>query len=119
MDFAFSSGQEMLRGAARDYLADRYPIDRVITLIDSEDGWDPKSWREIAELGWLDRDLGFLEQAVIFEETGYALFPGPYFSTIGLAWPLLDDDLADAVASGERSATVATDRNFVPDLGIV
>lgn len=119
MDFAFSAEQEMLRAAARDYLTDRYPIDRVISLIDSDEGWDPKSWREIADLGWLDRDLGFLEQAVIFEETGYALFPAPYFSTVGLSWPLLDDELADAVSAGDRSVTVATDRNFVPDLGIV
>ena len=119
MDFAFSSEQEMLREAAHDYLADRYPIERVIALIDSDEGWDPKSWREIAELGWLDRDLGFLEQAVIFEEAGYALFPAPYFATVGLAWPLLDDELAGAVSNGERSVTLATDRNFVPDLGIV
>ena len=119
MDFAFSPEQDMLRAAARDYLADRFPIERVISLIDSEEGWDPKSWREIAELGWLDRDLGFLEHAVLFEETGYALLPAPYFATVGLAWPLLDDQLADAVSSGERSVTVALDRQFVPDLGLV
>jgi len=40
VDFAFSEEQEMLRSAARDWLADRYPIDRVVALADG-DGWDP------------------------------------------------------------------------------
>ena len=51
MDFAFSTEQEMLRQAARDYLTDRFPIDRVVALAGSDEGWDPKSWRELSELG--------------------------------------------------------------------
>ncbi|HVA60480.1 MAG TPA: acyl-CoA dehydrogenase [Mycobacteriales bacterium] len=107
MDFAFSDEQEMLRAAARAYLADRYTPERVIELADSPDGWDPASWQALANLGWLEPDLGVLEHAVLFEETGAALYPGPFFSTIGLAGPALPEDLAAAVARGERSATVA------------
>jgi alkylation response protein AidB-like acyl-CoA dehydrogenase len=105
MDFAFSEEQELLRAAARDYLADRYPADRVVTLAD--DGWDRTAWRELADLGWLDPDLGLLEHAVIAEETGNALLPAPWWSTMGLAWPLLDDELRAGVSAGERSATLA------------
>jgi alkylation response protein AidB-like acyl-CoA dehydrogenase len=134
MDFAFSEEQELLRAAARDYLSDRYPIDRVVSLIDSDEGWDPQSWDELARLGWLDRDLGPLEHAVIAEEAGYALYPGPLWSTLGLARPaghdgsqpatlaiaepggpiLLAD--ADAVTTKVDGDRVTGRKIFVPDL---
>jgi alkylation response protein AidB-like acyl-CoA dehydrogenase len=107
MDFAFSDEQEQLRAAARDYLADRYPAARVVSLADSKAGWDPSSWRELADLGWLDPDLGLLEHAVLAEETGNALLPAPWWCSIGLAWPLLDEELRKAISAGERSATLA------------
>src|SRR4051794_5052129 len=59
-------------------------------------------------MGWLDPDLGVLEHAVLAEETGFGLLPAPLFATVGLAWPLLDDELRAGVASGERSATIAS-----------
>jgi alkylation response protein AidB-like acyl-CoA dehydrogenase len=89
VDFAFSEEQEMLRAAAREWLADRYPVDRVAELADSDAGWDPGSWRELAELGWLDPELDLLEHAVLAEEAGRALLPGPWFSSVGLAGPAL------------------------------
>jgi alkylation response protein AidB-like acyl-CoA dehydrogenase len=102
MDFAFSEEQELLRESARDYLGDRYPVDRVIELANSDAGWDPKAWDELARLGWLDRDLGLLEHAVIAEETGRALFPGPLWSTLGLARPAgYDGDLPATLAYAE------------------
>ncbi|MBA3525101.1 MAG: acyl-CoA dehydrogenase, partial [Geodermatophilaceae bacterium] len=70
MDFAFAEEQDMLRAAARGWLADRYPPDRVADLADSPDGWDTGSWRELQRLGWLDSDLGMLEYAVLAEEAG-------------------------------------------------
>lgn len=87
MDFAFSEEQEALRAAARQYLADRFPLDRVAGLADSKTGWDPGSWKELSELGWLDAELGPLEHAVLAEEAGYALYPGPLWTTIGLTRP--------------------------------
>jgi alkylation response protein AidB-like acyl-CoA dehydrogenase len=107
MDFAFSDDQELLRAAARDYLADRFGAERMVTLAESGPGWDPASWAQLAELGWLDAELGLLEHAVLAEETGAVLLPAPWFSTVGLAWPLLDDELRAAVSAGERSATLA------------
>ena len=50
MDFAFTDEQEELRAQARSFLAERYPVERVAELEDSEEGWDPGSWRELAEL---------------------------------------------------------------------
>ncbi len=91
MDFAFSDEQEMLRKAARQWLADRYPVDRVAALADSDAGWDPAVWPELTELGWLDPELSLLELAVLAEEAGYALLPAPWLCTVGLALPAYGD----------------------------
>jgi alkylation response protein AidB-like acyl-CoA dehydrogenase len=88
VDYSFSVEQEMLRDAAREWLSDRYDAVRVAELADSEAGWDPASWAELGRLGWLDDDLGVLELAVLAEETGYALYPGPWWSTVALAAPV-------------------------------
>ena len=127
MHFAFTPEQEALRSEARRWLDERYPPERVAELADSEAGWDPASWAELAELGWLGvsvaedeggAGLGFLEEAVLFEELGRALYPGPYFSTVALALPRLDTDDRAAVAAGEArwSAQVG---GLVPDLALV
>jgi alkylation response protein AidB-like acyl-CoA dehydrogenase len=107
MDFAFSEEQELLRASARDYLTDRFPAERVVALAESAAGWDPATWKELADMGWLDPSLGLLEHAVLAEETGHALMPAPWFSTVALAGPLLDDELREAVGAGERSVTLA------------
>jgi alkylation response protein AidB-like acyl-CoA dehydrogenase len=107
VDFAFSEEQELLRASVRDYLRDRFGDERIVALAESDAGWDPATWKELAGMGWLDPSLGLLEHAVIAEEAGYALLPAPWFSTVALAWPLLDDSLRDAVSTGERSVTLA------------
>ena len=132
MDFAFSEEQELLRAAARDYLADRWPADRVVATADADPAFDAGTWKELAGMGWLDQSLGMLEHAVLAEETAYALLPAPWFATVALAGPVLDDELRDAVGSGERAVTLATDGNvtatgdtvtgafrFVPDAASV
>jgi alkylation response protein AidB-like acyl-CoA dehydrogenase len=127
MRFAFTDDQESLRREARAFLAERYPPERVAELADSEPGWDEASWRELAELGWLGvsvaeehggAGLGFLEEAVLFEELGRALYPGPYFATIALALPALPPELQAEVAAGEARWSAEVD-GLVPDLGSV
>jgi alkylation response protein AidB-like acyl-CoA dehydrogenase len=138
MDFAFSEEQELLRAAARDYLTDRYPVDRVIQLVEGEPGWDPASWGELDQLGWLDAELGVLEHAVLAEETGHALYPGPMWSTLALARPAGYDgegpatlavaepdgvqSLADADAvttKADAEGALTGHKVFVPDLAVV
>lgn len=118
MDFAFTEEQEMLRNQARTFLDEKFPIDRVAAIAtgegDADD--DDMSWGELAELGWVGLSvpeadggagMSFLEESVLFEETGRALYPGPFFSTIGLTLPLLSGDLLQAVLAGERTTTLA------------
>lgn len=109
MDFAFSEEQEMLRTAARSWLSAHYPAERPAMLADSAPGWDPESWRELSALGWLDPDLGMLEYAVLAEEAGYALYPGPWWSTVALAGPVLG-------ALPAEPTTLAWAEDGAPDL---
>jgi alkylation response protein AidB-like acyl-CoA dehydrogenase len=127
MHFAFTAEQEALRADARRWLDERYPPERVAELADSDAGWDPVSWAELAELGWLGvsvaeeeggAGLGFLEEAVLLEELGRALYPGPYFSTVVLALPGLPADERSRVAAGEVRWSALVD-GLVPDLEIV
>ena len=125
MDFAFSAEQQMLRAAARDYLTDRYPFERVVEVADGELGSDPAAWPQLVELGWVGLSvpeghggagMSFLDEVVLFEEAGRALLPAPYFATVGLALPALAaaapagggaDTLLTGVLAGERTATLA------------
>ncbi|MFP5351707.1 MAG: acyl-CoA dehydrogenase family protein [Actinomycetota bacterium] len=117
MDFAFSEEQQMLRDSARGFLQSKFTPERVAELADSDEGWDRASWGEIAELGWLGLSVpednggagfGFIEEAVVFEELGRALYPGPYFSTVGLALPaLIGSDALEKVVSGDSVVTFA------------
>ena len=111
MDFAFTEEQEQLRQEARSFLAQN----------------PEPQWSQLAELGWLGvsipeehggAGLGFLEEAVLFEELGRALYAGPYFSTIGLALPALRDEQLARVASGEERWSAEVD-GLVPDLAAV
>lgn len=131
----------MLRAAARSWLQAQYPTDRPASLADSADGWDPRSWQELEALGWLDPELGTLEYAVLAEEAGYALYPGPWWSTVALAGPILGGlpdepttlawaedgapDLRSAAASSTMTAsrtddawTLSGTKLRVPDLAI-
>jgi alkylation response protein AidB-like acyl-CoA dehydrogenase len=125
--FAFTPDQEALRTEARRYLEQRFPAERVAELADSEEGWDPSSWGELAELGWIGvsvpedeggAGLSFLEEAVLLEELGRALYPGPYFSTVALALPALPADDRARVAAGEARWSAEVD-GLVPDLALV
>jgi alkylation response protein AidB-like acyl-CoA dehydrogenase len=128
MDFAFTDEQEQLRSEARTFLADRYPADRVAELADSDAGWEPSSWQELAELGWIGvsvpeeaggAGLGFLDEAVLFEELGRALYPGPYFSTVALALPELPAELQREAIEGKTRWSASLDGSLVPDLALV
>jgi alkylation response protein AidB-like acyl-CoA dehydrogenase len=108
MDFTFTPEQDALREQARAFLAAN----------------PEPSWKELAELGWTgvsiaEEDGGagltFVEEAVLFEELGRALYHGPYFSTVAVALPALPGDLRAEVAAGDASWTLALGP-LVPDL---
>jgi alkylation response protein AidB-like acyl-CoA dehydrogenase len=120
-EFVFTSEQKDLRSAVREVLADRSDEAAVRKLADSESGYDANLWARLGgELGVLGlavpEELGgaggtLVDQAVVAEEFGAALLPGPVLGTVGLAIPALvalggDEVLADLVA-GTRTASLA------------
>lgn len=115
MDFAFSDEQQLLRSAARRFLDEQYPLDRLPQIIDNTDtadgepGWAQQSWKQLADLGWLDAELSLLDHIVVFEETGSGLLAAPLFSTLALALPAIEaqSELREAVAAGELRLTLA------------
>ncbi len=90
MDFGFTPEQELLRRTARDLLTDRAPMARVRQMIADDSGLDDADWRRMAALGWQGlvvpeqyggAGLGLLELAIVLEEMGRALLPGPFLAT--------------------------------------
>lgn len=118
MDFAFSEEQGMLAGQVKAFLADKSPLERVAELAESSEGWDRTTWQQIAELGLIGLSapessggsgMTFLDEAVVLEEMGSALYPGPYFSSVVLAQPALErsPELLSQLVAGEITATLA------------
>ncbi len=125
MKLAYSTEQQELRESVRRFLADRMPLPRVRELMDSDDGTDEKVWNYAgSQLGLqgiaIPEQYGgagftFIEQAIVLEELGAALYPGPYLASAVLAATALlaspdeaaKQDLLPGIASGETVATLA------------
>ena len=124
MDLAFSEEQEMLKKMARDFLTDKFPKTAVKEIEESELGYSPEIWKEMAELGWMGlvfpeeyggAEMTFLDLAMLLEEMGRACLPGPYFSTVVLGGlPILDagseeqkQEYLPKIANGEAIFTLA------------
>jgi alkylation response protein AidB-like acyl-CoA dehydrogenase len=128
VEFALNDDQLALQRSVREFLDARYPIERIVEIEDGS-GWDPAWWREVAELGWMgisvpDSEgglgLGFLEEMIVLEELGRAVFPGPAFSTVALALPALrrNTELLEPVVQGARAATLAWAGEAVSELEV-
>ena len=125
MNFAFSEEQEELRKIVRDFLNAKSSEATVRELMETESGYDPAVWSQLAEqLGvqsliipeeFGGQGFGYVELIVVLEEMGRRLLCAPFFSTVALATNALlssGDDAAKAdylpgIASGETIATLA------------
>src|SRR3990172_8734116 len=100
MNFTFAEEQEMLKKMARDFLTDKCPKTAVKQMQESEKGYSPELWQEMAVLGWMGlvlpeqyggTEMSFLDLTVLLEEMGRAVLPGPFISTVVLgALPILE-----------------------------
>ena len=84
MRFSLTPEQEAFRETARRFLSDRV---RVRDAIELPGAHDLELWKSIAAMGWLGVDvpeeyggqgLTFVETALLAEEAGRALLPGPF-----------------------------------------
>jgi alkylation response protein AidB-like acyl-CoA dehydrogenase len=122
-DFAWTGDHDLLRVTARRLLGERCPMREVRRLAADQSGFDRALWRELAELGWTGlhlperfggAGLDPLSMAVVLEEAGRALYPGPLLATAlgGLAIaragaPEQAARLLPDVAAGRTIATLA------------
>jgi alkylation response protein AidB-like acyl-CoA dehydrogenase len=124
MDFSLSSDQELIKDSARKFIENECPRTLVRELNLSEKGYDPGMWRKMADLGWMGLALpeeyggvggGVIDLALVMEEMGRGLLPGPFFPTVAAcAFPILSFGTAaqkekylPPIASGEALWSLA------------
>src|SRR4051794_32634640 len=125
MSMTFSSEQNELRSSVRRFLELKSSSAEVRRLMETEEGYDPAVWSQMAEqLGLQGLALpeeyggsgyGFIEQVAVLEEMGRALLCAPYFATVVLAATALlqsgdeaaQKDLLPGIADGSTIATLA------------
>jgi alkylation response protein AidB-like acyl-CoA dehydrogenase len=126
MNFAFSEEQEAFRETLRRYCTERLGIAEVRRLMETPDGFDRDTWKQMAaELGLQGlaipeecggQGFGFLELGIALEELGRELAGGPFFATTCLAARAIAHAGDEAqrrewlprIASGEAIATLAS-----------
>jgi alkylation response protein AidB-like acyl-CoA dehydrogenase len=124
MDFELNEEQRILKKSAHDFLAKECPKGLARELDKSDEGYSPELWQKMADLGWMGLIIpeeydgiggSFLDLVVLFEEMGYNICPGPFFSTVVLGGlPILaagseeqKKDFLPRIARGEIKLTLA------------
>ncbi len=91
MDFNFTEEQTMIRDSLSRLIREKYDFDTRRGVVQSEAGWSPEFWAQLAELGLLmapfseeDGGLGggAIDAMVVMEEFGKGLVVEPYIPTI-------------------------------------
>ena len=94
MQFGLSESQQILKDTARKFFAGESPIAAVRKAMETDTAYDAALWTKLAEQGFTGiiapeeyggMGLGKVELILLMEEAGYALLPGPFFSTVALA----------------------------------
>jgi acyl-CoA dehydrogenase len=94
MDFGLSEEQEELQRSARRFLDEECPPAFVRETTRDAEGFSRRLHRRMAELGWTGLivpeshggvGLGMLDMALLLEEMGRAVVPGPFIASSLLA----------------------------------
>jgi alkylation response protein AidB-like acyl-CoA dehydrogenase len=119
--YALSEAQEDLRGVVRRFLEERSPIADVRRELESERGWSPELWKQMAlELGLPGvaipeaqggSGLGAVELGLVMAELGRSLACAPYLSSAVLAAGALRH-VASAAEQAERLAAIAVGTTY-------
>jgi alkylation response protein AidB-like acyl-CoA dehydrogenase len=124
MQFGLTESQKILKDNARKFFSVECPIAEVRRLMETDTAYDPALWSKMAEQGFtgiiFPEEVGGLglskvELILLMEEMGYALVPGPFFSTVVLAGSVLDacgnadqkKKYLEPICQGKARATVA------------
>ena len=91
MDFNFTDEQNMVRDSLSRLVREQYDFDTRRSVIESESGWRPEIWAQLAELGlfgmpFSEADGGFggsaIDSLIVMEEFGKGLVVEPYVPTV-------------------------------------
>jgi alkylation response protein AidB-like acyl-CoA dehydrogenase len=124
LDFGFSEEQEMLRDAAKRFLADNCSTKFVRQMMAHETAHDLGFWQKLVGQGWpgllIPEQYGgtngtFLDMTVVIEEMGKALIPGPFYAAALMGAPAfveggsegLKKEFLPKIAEGKFIATLA------------
>ncbi len=128
MDFSFNDEQREIQASAKRLMEETATLDRVVELAESDAGYSPEAYAQLADLGWTGLHvpeefggvgLSHVELIVVLEKMGESLYPSPFFASVCLAANALiegarsaelsDDNAAllAAIAAGETTATLA------------
>lgn len=123
MDFGEELEQRLLRENCRAFFGERFPIAEARRLQNSGAGLPRALWEEVAAMGWVGCALPeaygggestLMEAAIIAEEMGRALLPGPFVETVAGALLLLDaaapqvkEQVIPGLASGRGTLALA------------
>jgi len=123
MELEFSEDQQELRSTVRSFLERECPTTLVRAVV--EKGAQPDElWAQMVDLGWPaltvpeeygGLGLGFIELAVVAEELGRAVAPGPFLATVTQFVPAVrntgtsdqQQKFLGLVASGDVTGTFA------------
>ena len=99
MNFELSEEQRLLKDSAERFVRENCTLDRRRALVDGEPGYSERSWRQMAELGWLGVNVpeeyggtggGPVETMVLMEAFGAGLALEPYFPSVVLGAGLVE-----------------------------
>ncbi len=91
MQFGLNESQQILQTNARRFFAAECPMSEVRRIAESSTDYDATLWQKMADQGYMGAifpeeygglGLGMVELALLMEEMGRALVPGPFMSTL-------------------------------------
>jgi alkylation response protein AidB-like acyl-CoA dehydrogenase len=98
MYLALTDEQRLLAQTVHSFITKELPPSKVRELMATKDTFDEHLWQKMAEQGWMSVTVpsefggmadSWLTVAVLFEELGWGMVPGPFLATVGFAAPVL------------------------------
>ena len=131
MDITLSKAQLDIAKEARRFLKKECPPEFIREMFENEKGYTDNLWSKIVDVDWLSMcipeayggmGMDLLDLVLVLEETGRALMPTPFFSTVSLGAETImacgsekqKKELLPKIADGELIATLAL---YEPDGG--
>jgi alkylation response protein AidB-like acyl-CoA dehydrogenase len=131
MDITLSKAQQDIAKEARRFLKKECPSEFVREMFEDERGYTDALWSKIVGIDWLamcipeqygGMGMDLLDLVMVFEETGRALMPGPFFTTVSLGGETImacgsesqKNSLLPKIVDGKMIATLAL---YEPDGG--